>query len=214
MQTQSITTDFLWWKYQKVEYIQSSWSQYIDSWYIITPNTEISADYQFTSTTSQQMVFWIWQDNNTSYWINFNVYIAGAIVWSAWLSNWTNSSSWNNTSVSANTNRNKFVLNNWTFKIYNSSWTLINTTNTYATISRNATHSFWIFAWWEMYYNSFRNLSSWKLYWLQIKENWNLVWNFVPCYRKSDSVIWLLDTINKVFYTNAWSWTFTKWPDL
>jgi len=214
MQSKNITTDFFWWKYQKVEYIQSSWTQYIDSSYIITPNTEISADFQFTATTSQQMIFWIWQDNNTSSWINFNVYIWWSSVRSAWLSDWTSSNSWNNTSVSANTNRNKFVLNNWTFKIYNSSWTLINTTNTKTTISRNATHSFWIFARREMYYSNFRNLSRWKLYWFQVKESWTLVRDFIPAYRKSDSVIWLVDAVNKVFYTNAWSWTFTKWPNI
>lgn len=200
--------------YQEVEYIESSGTQYIDTWYIITPNTEVSADFQFTSTSSQAMVFWIWQDSNTSSWINFNVYIAGASVWSAWLSDWTTSSSWNNTSVSANTNRNKFVLNNWTFKIYDSGWTLINTTNTNTTISRNATHSFWIFARRETYYSAFRNFSSWKLYWLQIKENWTLTKDLVPCYRKSDDVIWLYDLVNDTFYTNSWTWIFTKWPDV
>jgi hypothetical protein len=35
--------------YQEVEYIQSTGTQLIDTWYLITPNTEVSVDYQFTS---------------------------------------------------------------------------------------------------------------------------------------------------------------------
>ena len=32
----------------------------------------------------------------------------------------------------------------------------------------------------------------------------------IPCYRKSDNVIGMLDLVNNVFYTNAGSGTFTK----
>ena len=34
----------------------------------------------------------------------------------------------------------------------------------------------------------------------------------VPCYRKSDWVVWMYDLVNDVFYTNQWDWAFTKWP--
>ena len=40
-----------------------------------------------------------------------------------------------------------------------------------------------------------------------------LVRNFVPCYRKSDGVIGMYDTVNSVFYTNAGSGSFTKGND-
>lgn len=38
--------------------------------------------------------------------------------------------------------------------------------------------------------------------------------DFIPVYRKIDSVIWMYDKINDVFYTNQWTWTFTKWPNI
>ena len=38
--------------------------------------------------------------------------------------------------------------------------------------------------------------------------------NFVPCYRKSDGVIGLYDTVEGVFYTNRGSGDFTKGPDI
>ena len=38
--------------------------------------------------------------------------------------------------------------------------------------------------------------------------------NFVPCYRKSDNVIGLYDTVEGVFYTNAGTGSFTKGVDV
>ena len=54
-----------------------------------------------------------------------------------------------------------------------------------------------------------------KIYYFKIYSAENvLVREFIPCYRKSDSVIWMYDLVNNQFYTNSWSWTFTKWPDV
>lgn len=38
--------------------------------------------------------------------------------------------------------------------------------------------------------------------------------NFVPCYRKSDSVVGLYDTVEDIFYTNQGSGSFTKGADI
>jgi hypothetical protein len=38
--------------------------------------------------------------------------------------------------------------------------------------------------------------------------------DMIPCYRIADWEIWMYDVVNGVFYTNSWSWTFTKWPDV
>lgn len=48
----------------------------------------------------------------------------------------------------------------------------------------------------------------------QIYDNNTLVRNFIPCYRKSDNVIGLYDSVNGTFYTNAGSGTFTKGADV
>ena len=54
-----------------------------------------------------------------------------------------------------------------------------------------------------------------RLYYAQYYDkNGNLVRDLVPCYRKSDWVIWMYDLVNNQFYINSWSWTFTKWPDV
>lgn len=70
--------------------------------------------------------------------------------------------------------------------------------------------NFWLFnnSWESSYY------SSMKLYYFKAWSSWTLVREMIPCYRKSDSVIWLYDIVNDVFYTNSGSWTFTKWPNV
>ena len=49
-----------------------------------------------------------------------------------------------------------------------------------------------------------------KIYNAKVYDNNILIRNLVPCYRKSDNVIGMLDMVNNVFYTNAGSGTFTK----
>lgn len=53
-----------------------------------------------------------------------------------------------------------------------------------------------------------------KLYNCKLYSNGTLVRNFIPCYRKSDSVIGLYDLVNNVFYTNAGTGTFNKGADV
>jgi hypothetical protein len=55
------------------------------------------------------------------------------------------------------------------------------------------------------------SFSSFKLYSCKIYKSWTLVRDFVPCYRKSDWVIWLYDLANNQFYTNSWTGVFSKW---
>jgi hypothetical protein len=49
-----------------------------------------------------------------------------------------------------------------------------------------------------------------KLYGLQMWHYGNLVRNLIPCYRKSDNIIGLFDTVGMTFYTNIGTGNFTK----
>jgi len=198
-----ITTEFIWWKYQKVEYIQSSWYQYIRTsiiptnthWYYIKVSSQDTYDdlvYFWTanwSTSVPDARFVVWNANSQAY-----------VSWNE--KNFVNISS--NTIYEYEWN----YMNSRTLK-YN--WTIIKSNIS----TLNSQWNLWlsIFAWnydtrWILF------MSKIKLYSLKISI-WNSVsHDFVPVYRKSDNVIWLLDTINKVFYTNQWSWSFTKWPNV
>ena len=53
-----------------------------------------------------------------------------------------------------------------------------------------------------------------RLYYLKMYSDAVLVRNFIPCYRKSDNVIGLYDTVSKTFFTNSGSGSFTKGPNI
>lgn len=59
-----------------------------------------------------------------------------------------------------------------------------------------------------VYFNSMR------LYECKISKGASDIRNFIPCYRKTDNVIGLYDTVGKQFYTNAGSGTFSKGPNV
>lgn len=52
-----------------------------------------------------------------------------------------------------------------------------------------------------------------KLYGLQMWHYGNLIRNLIPCYRKSDNVIGLFDTVGMTFYTNIGTGSFSKGPN-
>ena len=60
------------------------------------------------------------------------------------------------------------------------------------------------------------HLNQWvqRIYYCKIWTWDTLVREMYPCYRKLDGVIWMYDIVNDTFYTNSWSWTFTKWWDV
>ena len=192
VQSKAITTSFFLAKYQRVEYIQSTWSQYIKTsiipsnskWiYIKLSNQDAFNNSIFVGSRQWDMRFWISANENmVSYW---------------WNTYYGSGSMYNNTIYEIGMN----YLNSRT-------WTLNwNTQISLWTLSTN-TQPVYIFTW---NYNWSFLPSKIKLYSLKLSDWTTITHEFVPVYRKSDSVIWMLDIINKVFYTNNGSWTFSKW---
>ena len=205
-------------EYQEVEYIQSTaaspWSassswQCINTWFTHTPNTKVEIDYQYLATTVQQRMFGS-ETTNSSY-STFTTYINWGTQWARATKDWE----WNrqSTSVSADTNRHTFVLDKSTYTIY-TNWSQIHSWSNAYTMTKNWQYPLTLFATRNSWYSSYIEHASAKLYSCKIRDNNTLVRDFVPCYRKSDNVIWLYDKVNNQFYTNAWSWTFTKWGNV
>jgi hypothetical protein len=204
-------------EYQEVEYIQTNpttpwnWNtawQYIDAWLKVTPTTKVSIDFQFLSTAVQQRIFSV---NEEPSWINFWLYINWSSYFTSVTTTW--GFSWKPSSKTVDTSRYTHTLQASTYTILNSSWTQIYSGSTTWSITGTSSQN--------MVLLGNTNPNTWiewlayaKLYWCKIRDNWTLVRNFVPCYRKSDSVIGLYDLVNNQFYTNSWSGTFTKWSDV
>ena len=186
---------------QEVEYIQSSWTQYIDTWFIPSNTSKVQVSmWWFTIVWTWWVLFWAryaWASNWRWFLISYNngnsSYQFGWTYSSVLPTWWT---SWDHTLEISQT----WVYIDW------------NLASTPSTVTFTSPVSMTIFCdndnWTKNEY------SSYKLYTFKIWDNWTLVRDFVPSYRKSDNVIWLYDIVNDKFYTNAGSWTFTKWPDV
>lgn len=199
--------------YQEVEYIQTTGTQYIDTNFVITKDTEVNIDVQLTSYSTQDRIFAIWMDSDYGG-FSYEIYVNGsskrARATQNGVGNWETSNVW------VDTNRHVFILNNSRFKIY-TNWNLVYNQANSANITRTQTRTLPLLA--RKFITSSSGYSiqqkaKAKLYSCQISDNGVLVRDFIPCYRKSDNVIGLWDSVGRVFYTNAGSGTFWKGSDV
>lgn len=188
--------------YKEVEWIGSSWTQYIDTWMQFTNNTTVSLDVNITTAPSGWTgVIWAQKNNvDTSWaiWVNTN---AGTYQhWYAY-GDWNSGPLLNQRVIYSNDATHLYI--NWTSVKTISNWWTFTTTVNWTIFKVNYQNSTW-----------FPYLLSAKLYNCKIYESWTLVRDLVPCYSKADSVIWMYDLVGETFYTNSWTGTFTKWPDV
>lgn len=195
--------------YQEVEYIQSSWSQYINSWVTLDTNDKMNWLDMYMKATHTWDWNFMWVYNGTTY-------AAMEVPW--WYANRLRCFIGNSNSY---TDRDVLHSDNTTYDeieyIYSTTLaTFIINWTTY-TQSRSNSYNTWnrpIYIFWRSNASSYEQLLSMKLKTCYIKIQWTLLRDFVPCYRKSDNTVWLYDLAWKQFYTNIWTWTFTKWPDV
>ena len=186
--------------YQEVEYIQSSGTQYFIIWNTFKTSYKSVIDFQMITIGSDYVPLWV---RNADYNPNYRYWI------DAWNSYFKIISWWNNWESTIREDKNRHSIT------VDKSTATVDGTN-YSISYVNYTFSDWI---WVFYYHSI-DWNSWyyasiKLYKLDIyDENWNHIFDGYPCYRKSDSVIWMYDVVWQQFYTNQWTWTFTKWPNV
>ena len=189
-------------EYQKVEYIQSSWTQRIDSWITLSNNLWFNVDFM-----ELDAINWNWHcvlGGRYRAWqeeVCINTYY--------YYSNWIFAFGTQNVNpyITPNT-RQQCSMKNRLFTACN--WN----TNTFNSGTFRSWLPLYIFAMRDISGSSISDYSNARLYNLKLYDGDTLVRDFVPCYRKSDNVIWLYDLVNYQFYTNSWTWTFTKWPDV
>ena len=194
--------------YQEVEYIQSSWTQYINTGYVPNQNTRLIMNmWWWTSLWNVYTdLFWarlswggwrwflFWCLNSTNFYAMFWTKYNTDITW--WFENFSIQDGNNHTIELSQS----WIYQDWIKIVTVSSTTFTSPVNLYLfALNDNGT---------------LNELSAFKLYSCKIWNNWALVRDFVPCYRKSDSVIWLYDLVNNQFYTNSWTGTFSKGNDV
>jgi len=199
--------------YQEVEYIQSSGTQYINTGYKPTIYDTIETKFTTAASTSDTNLYWsrynssynrqdftIWINTSSSKWI--------ACHYPYWSSNnQTTDTGWFFTSDIINTPRVLKITPQYCYVDGEIKYTF-NVSRTSYTPSYNA----YLFA--KNENNSVSKNWSFKIYYFKVSSNWTPQREFIPCYRKSDNVIWMYDIVNNQFYTNSWTGTFSKWADV
>lgn len=199
--------------YQEVEYIGTTWEQWINTWLYPWTNIQVETKIEVTSTNQDISVFWCykwgeWLFTNSYYHLTPYNNLRNCWLYGDWNSVNTANGTYNNTpwvkyTIVFNSSDEWFYLNG--SKLVSVSWTKWKDGSTLS-ISRRGWGgtTVWV-KWWRFNYFYFKMYN---------KTTWAYERDFVPCYRKSDNVIWMYDIINDQFYTNAWGGTFTKWPDV
>lgn len=191
--------------YQEVDYIQSSCSwttegtnwQRIATWF--SPKNTSKIELKISDFTQNWSFALFWEDQSR---------------WTRWFTVISRSYEfWVNAVFDDWTATTRTICDWWTHIIeLSQSWLIVDWT----TIATPASASF---TWVEL--NLFamnrngtaREFGWFKMYYCKLWDGETLVRDFVPCYRKSDSVIWMYDLVNNQFYTNSWSGAFTKGTD-
>lgn len=173
--------------FKRLEYIQSSGTQYVDSGIKGSQNIRVDADYETTATAGAIIgADTAWGSNMFTIEVHFAAFAA---------------SNYHHTTVPSG--RHKVSLNKGVFSL--DGVTLSTMSGTFTTpvnmtlfaLNRNGT---------KTEYGSIR------LYSMQIYDNGTLVRDFIPCQNASGAVgLW--DDVNSVFYGNAGTGTFTAGPE-
>ena len=182
--------------YQRVEYIESTGTQYIDTGVLSSSDSwTFQTKLQAKALELTQGLFGATNGFNVSV-MNGTYRATGNVITSI-----APSSTYDEIEMSNNVSQNSITLtiNGVSQSGTYTSWTTGNAIGVFGYGASSSVIS---------------TLSQCKIYYLRIIVGGSLVRNFIPCYRKSDNVIGLYDLVNGVFYTNAGSGTFLKGGDV
>lgn len=183
-------------EYQRVEYIESNGTQYIDTGIANTRYITAHLDMQFTEYSSSSMII-IALGTGAGRWFgkgSSNTYSAGNDAVS---------------DIDALLRKEIDV----TFTNSTISFTVDGVTYSKSTTSSKSI-GYILFAGRSASSNVANYYASAKLYEATIQENGETIRDFVPCYRKSDGVIGMYDLVSATFFTNSGSGTFSKGADV
>lgn len=186
--------------YTELEYIESSGTQYIDTGYTPNGNTKVVSEVMLLNGVtweaifgSQQIQFAVLRCNNTA----------------TLCSDLFGTEDTTNT-ISIQTNQKMTV----SLDAVNITLSVDSATKTVGYSTTMPTRSMWLFAKINAYGTMDIQGSYQRHYRDTIYSSGELVRDFIPARRNSDSVLGMYDTVNDVFYTNAGSGTFIAGPDV
>ena len=191
--------------YQEVERIQSSWTQYIDTWK--TVSGDVKADYTYmpketvTSSTAWWLLVFIDNDRRNNWFGSSNTY-------TYYGGNTSNNEGYTVWTLQQDVLCHDIVAKSWCSRTLN--WTTVS----YVPSSSYPSPTWTLKLFVSQRAGSITNYWKTRMYSFKRWDSWVLTQDLIPCYRKSDNVIGLYDLVNNQFYTNSWTGTFSKWADV
>lgn len=182
-------------KYTRLEYIESSGTQYINTGFNPNNNTRVVMDYQLTSTSGWKAVFGAWVVSNGSYIKSFTLISSGTFL----RANYGNNSTQFPTSVSLGSRK---------IADMNKSVCSLSTGESVTVSSSSFTSSYPLYLSAANTSGSATEISSLKIYSCKIYDNGTLVRDYIPALR-SDGIAGLYDAVNDSFVASSGSGNFT-----
>jgi hypothetical protein len=174
-------------EYQEVNYITASGTQYINPNYVPSSSTKIKTMVSTTSASNISVY-----GNATGLTGGVRCFQSGGKLYAAF-----GDYRAENTAV---------MVNNVIYLTEHSPSSLLINNKSYTSSGGTEFDNIWFLK--DAYSTSYKFIGD--VYRLQIFEGATLVRDLVPCYRISDNVVGVYDTVGKTFYTNAGSGSFTK----
>ena len=192
-------------EYQEVEYIESDWNAYVNTWILSKNINEIEmdiSDIYMWSSYADQYSYVVFGTTASSWWFSSTYYTNSwarfryhkAITWGPH----------DDSNAPQTWFVNHLVYTRTQFTVNGNVWTQVWTDPSW-TNADDYPVCFW--------YCGNNSKSKYKMYSLKITTNtWEKT--FVPCFRKADWAVWLFELSEGEFYANAWTWTFWMWRDI
>ena len=188
--------------YQQVEYIESTGTQYIDTGINVNTTTSRYETKINPNLVSDTRGIFGTRNHISSNLSSMNVFIINGVFRLDWL---TGAGNYNVNNISSNTE--------YTISITRGLATINNVDYTSEeTTSVNSPYTFYIGNF-NNAGSAYSNGFSGKIYYSKLYNNNILVFDGIPCYRKSDNEIGMYDLVTNTFFTNAGTGTFNKGAD-
>lgn len=189
-------------EYQEVEYIQSDWSQWLNTGVKVTNNTKVVNKGYLEA--YEWVMYWVWLS-----WSYQSIVLRDYnLKYRARVRSWASANTTVTSTVSCGTTPHIFELSQ-------GDWFWIDGTKigSMTSYTFTETQDLYIF-WWNGWNSTHMDGSPCSIYYFKMYESGTLIRDLVPCYRKLDNEIWMYDLVTNTFYTNAGTGTFTKWNDV
>lgn len=190
--------------YTRLEYVQSTGTQYINTGYIFKTNSGVFADAQYTSLPTGSNFSYIFGSQYTTSPYRYFTFQGAATASDFRIENGTNNGGGYVSLGAKNTNRHTYSYNYLgDAKVYVDGSALSAT----ATIGSDGTLPIFVTA--DNLNSSASRFFVGKLYSIKFTEGGVVVRAFIPAIRNSDSAVGLYDLVNSAFYVNSGSGKFS-----